>query len=210
MPNVKQLSQSQAVAEIIRLAAEVLKNGGVVAAPTETRYGLLASIENPAAVKRIFELKKRDFSLPTAIFVGSRDEIWKYGRRNRIAQVLAEKFLPGPLTLILESLEEDNPPIIVDGKIGIRISSSPIIGDILRQTSLSLTATSANISGEKEPETISELIGIFGSAVDLYVDGGPLTAPASTIVDCVGSTPKMLRAGSIKESEILSYLGEKV
>lgn len=147
--------------------------------------------------------------MPTAIFVRSFDEIQKFGEINITAQKIAEKFLPGPITLVLKAHEDYPAPIVIDNKIGIRFSSSEIIKQLLARTDFNLTATSANISGDDDPENIEEAVDEFGKNIDLYLDAGPLNGLASTVVDCSGETYKILREGAISEEDIKKSL-EKI
>jgi tRNA threonylcarbamoyl adenosine modification protein (Sua5/YciO/YrdC/YwlC family) len=97
---------------------------------------------------------------------------------------------------------------VVDGKIGLRWSSSPVIDGLLRRLECPLTATSANISGRPDPESVEEIVSQFGDRVDLYLDAGPLTGPTSTVVDCSGEKPKILRDGAIPRAEIEREIGQ--
>ena len=193
--------------QIIESAARILLQGGVLVTPTETRYGLLGRIDDMHVVERIFELKKRALSLPTAVFVGSGEDIFRLGHKSGSAERLLERLLPGPLTLVLKNKSGYLPPIVINGKIGLRFSSSPVVSRLLEKTGLHLTATSANISGEKDPETTKEIADFFGTGVDLYLDCGPLTALPSTVVDCSGKKMKILRKGAVTEETIRQILG---
>lgn len=194
--------------ETIIMAADILARGGMIVAPSETRYGLLARYDDSDAVQRLFELKRRTPNQATAIFIHSRDEIGKLGIETEVSRRLAESFLPGPLTLVLKARPGLPEPIAVQGKIGLRISSSPVIARILDKGLPCLTATSANVSGQKEPATASEISELFGSAVDLYLEAGELSGPASTVVDCSGDDMTILRQGAIDETEIRRCAGE--
>ena len=203
---ILKIDHSRPDEQIIESAACILGKGGVVVTPTETRYGLLGRIDDMHVVEKIFELKKRALSLPTAVFVMSGDDIFRLGHKNRLAELLLEKLLPGPLTLVLKNRSEYRAPIVIDDKIGLRFSSSPVVSRLLEKTGLNLTATSANVSGKKEPETAAEIADFFGTGVDLYLDCGPLTALPSTVVDCSGKEMKMLREGAVRETSIREIL----
>jgi L-threonylcarbamoyladenylate synthase len=205
-PIIKVINQSKPDANLITLAADILNNHGIIVAPTETRYGLLASIDSDDAINRIFELKKRPRSLPTAIFVRSKEEIGRFGHINSVSACLSDRFLPGPFTLVLKAEAAYPAPVVVDEKIGIRFSSSPVVSSILSQTKSNLTATSANLSGDDEPVTIPEIVHYFGSGVDLYLDAGPLVSKASTVVDCSSENYRILREGIISKAEISTCL----
>lgn len=193
---------------IVAEAARVLMNGGLVVAPTETRYGLLALAERDDAIARVFEAKGRPANLPTALFVRSSDEIEQLGVLNRNARLLAEAYLPGPMTLVLEARTNWSPPLVLEGKVGLRWSASPLIGQLLAEVTGPLTATSANRSGSGDLETIAEIAEVFGSSVDLYLDAGTLTGVVSTVVDCTLEPPRILRHGAIAESRIRATLAK--
>ncbi len=180
---------------------------GLVVAPTETRYGLLVRADDDTAVTRLFEVKGRIASNPTALFVGGLDEMSRYGRVTPLARKLAERFLPGPLTLVLEAIVPWEPPRVVNGRIGFRWSSSPFIQHLVAQVGEPLTATSANRSGQPDLEGIEEIQEVLGEAVNLYIDGGRLAGPASTVVDCASKNLRILRKGAISAQEIESSLG---
>jgi L-threonylcarbamoyladenylate synthase len=132
----------------------------------------------------------------------------RFGILPASAQHLASRYLPGPLTLVLEAVSDLKPPLVIDSRIGLRVSSSSIIQSLLSMASFPLTATSANISGAEEPDSIASVMEAFGHHVDLYLDGGMLREPVSTVVDCYGGDVKILREGAISRSAIETCLGE--
>jgi L-threonylcarbamoyladenylate synthase len=192
--------------QTVTQAVEVLNNGGLVVAPTETRYGLLGRADRDEVVEKVYRVKKRSPDLPTAIFVANVEMIMHYARFNPMGQFLAKLFLPGPLTLVLPALEEWRSLAVRNSKIGIRISAAPIIQMIGEQVPFPITATSANISGVPELSVINETSNILGTDINLYLDGGPLEGDVSTVVDCTTDPPKVLRKGAIAEREILTAL----
>ncbi len=190
----------------IEQAIEILKGGGLVVAPTETRYGLLGRSDKAEVVEKVYQVKRRPLAQPTAIFVASVEMIMHYAELNPVAQFLAKLFLPGPLTLILNVLPEWNSPVARNGKIGIRISPAPVIEEIVERVGFPFTATSANLSGSPERSSIDEIVEALGDNVDLYLDSGVLAGELSTVVDCTGKPPRILRKGAIDEREILAAL----
>lgn len=193
--------------EVLERAAKVFRDGGIVVGPTETRYGLLVRADSPECVQKLFTLKGRDRIYPTAIFVRSVEEMKRIAIVNETALRLAEEFLPGPLTMVLptnqqspESLTVQN--IIVNGKLGIRISSDDFISGALDEIDFNLTSTSANRHGQPNPKTIAEIENVFGTDVSLYVDGGKLNAATSTVIDICCDTPILLREGAIDWKKI--------
>jgi len=200
--NILRISKSKPDNKIIAQAAEILNRGGVVVVPTETRYGMLGRIDDIKVLKKIYEMKKRSLDLPSAIFVHNRDEIFEFGCECSLAATLAKQFMPGPLTIVLRDKSGLPKPIVVDGKIGLRYSSSPVIAKLLKKTEFNMTATSANISGGGNLETIEQIATVFQDRVDLYLDAGQLNALPSTVVDCSSEKYKILRSGTFTREEI--------
>ncbi len=192
--------------EVIKQICMILQNHGLVVAPTETRYGLLIRADRKETLKKLFELKKRPMTSPTAIFVKNKADLFEYGEQSDSASILAEKFLPGPLTMILKAKAPIEPEILKDGKIGLRLSSSPIIQSIMDGVNFPVSATSANRTGSPDHSTIVEIRAELGDEVDLYLDGGALTGKTSTVVDCSVNPPVVLREGAIASSLIYSHL----
>ncbi len=143
---------------------------------------------------------------PTAIFVSNADEIARYAEMTTSARMLAERFLPGPLTLVLESRVDWKEPIAVAGKIAFRVSSAPFICRLMAAVGRPLTATSANRSGDDRVWTVGDVLVSLGDTMDLCVDAGRLDAVPSTVVDCSGETVSVLRAGAVPEAEITATL----
>ena len=191
---------------VIGRVAGLLLRGGLVAAPTETRYGILARADSEAVLGKLYRAKRRLAVSPTALFVRDYASFRALGETNLITDRLIDAFLPGPLTLVTRAIAQLPDAVAPGGKVGLRISSSPVIASILAAVDFPLTATSANISGQAESETITEIIASFGESVDLYLDGGPLTGLVSTVVDCTGITARVLRAGAIPEESIRRVL----
>jgi len=201
-PKILKTDRALPTENLIALTAEILKNGGIIVAPSETRYGLLGRVDNVQTVSRLYDLKQRPETMATAIFIRSRNDISQFAFETKISKKLADDFLPGPLTLILKNKSGYQSPIVIKNKIGIRCSSSVFIEKILSAIDFNLTATSANISGGDEPETIDEILDSFGADVDLYIDSGRLNSPPSTVVECLDDNYLILRAGAITEKRI--------
>lgn len=206
-PIIEQIDFATPDASVVTKAASILEDGALVVAPTETRYGLLARADKAEAVSRLYSVKGRPAQLPTAIFVPDIESLSNYGRPTPLALKIAERFLPGPLTLVMESDIKLPEPLVVDGKIGIRISPAPFIKALLAEVVFPLTATSANPSGEKELDTVDEIARAFGGKVDMYIDAGLLDEPVSTVLDVSDETPVILREGAITAAE-LETLGQ--
>ncbi len=194
--------------EQINRVLELLEEGGVIVAPTETRYGLLARADKQIPAERLRRIKARSPEKPVAVFVGSVELIMHYARLNPAAQRLARFFLPGPLTLVVPAIGTWDKMIVPEEKIGIRVSSSPVIQALMERADFPLTATSANLSGADDNGRIEEIIAAFGDQVDLYLDGGPLVGATSTVVDCSDEEPLILRQGAIEADVIAAALQE--
>ncbi len=188
--------------DTVNRAVRTLIDGGLVVAPTETRYGLLVRADIDSSMERLFDLKGRIATNPTAIFVADRRDIDNLGRVTPAAERLISELLPGPLTLVLESKTVWGAPRVVNGKIGIRWSSSEFIRQLVVGVGSPLTATSANISGQPERATIAEIAADFGDAIELYIDSGRLEGAVSTVVECVGGDVRILRQGAISEDRV--------
>jgi len=203
---VVSINKHQPEDEIMSRAARILENGGLVVSPTETRYGLLGQADNRETLEKLYQAKSRVTSLPTALFVDNREMIFEYGEENEVSRFLAEKYLPGPMTLVLKASKNLNSPLVVEGKIGIRLSSSPVIQDLVERMPFPLTATSANLTGQPEHDTIEEIVDALGESVELYLDAGVLNNPISTVVDCSEGKPRILRDGAIAAGDIRDAL----
>jgi len=194
--------------QILEHAAAVLTAGGLIVAPTETRYGLMGRADRQEVLEKLYEVKQRSLDCPTALLIREFGEAERYGRVNRAATALAERFLPGPLTLVLAATCDWPPPRVVDGKIGLRWSSAPVVRALLALVEAPVTATSANISGRPEHDRVQEIVDDFEDRVALYLDSGPLTGPVSTVVDCSEDQPRVLREGAVALEEITRIIDE--
>ena len=190
-------------------AAEAFKEGGVIAYPTETFYGLGADPFNPVAVERLFSLKGRPPASPISLIIGDRTMLkGLVAEVPRAAIVLMERFWPGPLTLVVKASASIPASLIAGpGKVGVRLSSHPVARALSQACSSPITATSANPSGRKPPTTAQDVLGYFGSSLDVLIDGGELTGRlGSTVVDVSGGKAVVLREGEIPSSEIFEAL----
>jgi L-threonylcarbamoyladenylate synthase len=191
----------------IARAVSALCDGLLVVAPTETRYGLLARADNPDALELMMAAKRRPLSMPVAVFSPSVHRIPQLAVMSKQGKMLADKFLPGPITLVLEDRSQLPPPCVQKKKIGVRVSSSRVISEIIEQVAFPVTATSANLSGEIDAETIDDIVIALRDSVALYLDGGRLANPVSTVVDCTVDPVAILREGAISRSTIEAVIG---
>ena len=194
----------------VAAAARVLAEGGLVAFPTETVYGLGADAANPAAVAGIYRAKGRPAFNPLIAHVGDLAAARKIARFDAAAAALAEAFWPGPLTLVLPKTENcavaDLATAGLD-TVAIRVPAHPVARDILRAFGGPVVAPSANISGHVSPTTAAHVESDLSGRIDLIVDGGPVAVGVeSTLVGCFGE-PMLLRPGGLPRAEIERVLG---
>jgi L-threonylcarbamoyladenylate synthase len=181
-------------------AAAVLREGGLVAFPTVTFYGLGASATDPAAVRRVFGLKGRDQSKPLLVLVDSIAMAERLaGEVTALARELMIRHWPGALTLVLRASAGLPPELTAGtGTIGLRLSSHPVARRLVRALGGPVTAPSANRAGAAPPTTAADVLAVFGGAIDLVLDGGVTAGgPASTVVDVTTATPRVLRHGAV-------------
>lgn len=193
---------------MIDQAVALLLQGDLVVAPTETKYGLLARADDSESLQKLCRAKGRDSAAAVAVFVGSIEALDAYGVMTPSARRLAKRFMPGPLTLVLTATKKTISPVTHEGRVGLRVSSSKVVEAILERVRKPLTATSANLTGHGEAETIDQVVEAFGSDVALYLDGGRLVGPVSTVVLCQGDRTEMLREGALSAVGIASVLKE--
>ena len=188
---------------------EIIKKGGLVIFPTETVYGIGTNAYCEDSVKKIYEVKQRPDEKPLSILVSDISEISKYGYvDNENEKKIIEKFMPGPLTIILKK-REGVFDYISSGKdtIGIRIPDNEIIKKILDEAQIPIVAPSANISGKPSGIVMDEILKDFYGKVDVCVDGGKAQlGESSTIVQIIDNKPVILREGKIKLEEISKCL----
>ncbi|MBU4539574.1 MAG: threonylcarbamoyl-AMP synthase, partial [Bacteroidetes bacterium] len=162
-------------AAIIQRAAEIIKEGGLVAFPTETVYGLGADAYNPMAVKRVFEVKKRPLSNPLIVHIAEMKDLLKLGEDvGSDALALASKFWPGPLTLVVKR-NLSLPDIVTSGgdTIAIRMPDNRIALSLIRTASTPIAAPSANRFGYPSPTQAIHVAADLVGQIDLILDGGP-------------------------------------
>lgn len=180
----------------IEVALNILREGGVVVYPTDTLYGIGVNIFNEDAVERVFSIKKRLRSKPLSVCISTVEDIYKVAYMDSETEKIARKLLPGPLTLILNKKEGISSTLTAgETKIGVRIPDSIVSMKLSRE--FPVTATSANISGMKVPESPEGVYKQLGESVDLILDAGTFkeTLP-STVVDLTCQPPAVIRRGS--------------
>ncbi|MDP8953211.1 MAG: L-threonylcarbamoyladenylate synthase [Actinomycetota bacterium] len=166
--------------------------------PTETVVGLVAG---KTGLSRLFEIKGRDLDKPIALLCGSTEEAFGWSREvPPLARFLADRFWPGPLTLVLDAQ---------DGTVGVRVPAHPVARAVLAGYGEPLHATSANLSGEPAPRTLEGVNPVVSAAVDFAVRGEPGSGEASAVVDLSGREVRVLRpTGEITEERLWRLAAE--
>lgn len=191
----------------IKKAAKTILNGGLVIYPTETVYGLGCLPSDPDATRRICEVKQRA-TKPLPLICSEIQTARKVVNFNAAAEILAKKFWPGPLTLVLPS-KVSYSIWVTHGKktLGIRVPDHKIARELAKLSGGVIVSTSANISGEDPPKSVNDADQQIGKKVDLILDGGRLLGQIpSTILDLSGEELWILRSGPISGNEILKVL----
>ena len=195
--------------DAIQEAAKWILAGGIVALPTDTLYGLAADPCSADAVARIFTVKGRaaDRALPL-IAADAMQVATHLGRLPVKAHDLAERFWPGPLTLLVTAPRGLARDVTGGtGKVGVRVPRDHVAREICRAFGRPITATSANASGEPATSDPDHVERTLGDRIDLLIDAGPTPGgAASTIVDMTGAAPALVRAGAISWDEIQAWL----
>ena len=196
----------------INIAADILKQGGVVGIPTETVYGLAADALNGAAVAKIFRAKGRPMDNPLIVHVAAFDDIERFRLVSEIpetAKKLAKAFWPGPLTMIMKRTDAV-PPEVSAGldTVAIRLPSHPVAQAVIRAADTPLAAPSANLSGSPSPTTARHVLNDMDGKIDAVLDGGASAVGVeSTVITLAAETPRVLRPGGITVEMLREVLG---
>ena len=196
----------------IRRAAEILRNGGLVAIPTETVYGLAADATNDRAVARIFEAKGRPSFNPLIVHVAGVDAARAHAEFFPLAETLADEFWPGPLTLVLPRKKGSTLSLLVSAgldTVALRSPSHAVARAVIEAARLALAAPSANRSGSISPTRAEHVRDSLGRRVDMILDGGPCAVGLeSTIVKVDGDEATLLRLGGVAVADIERAIGK--
>ena len=186
----------------IQIASKAINDGAIVVFPTDTVYGLGCNPYNHNAVLSLYEIKKRKKTKPFPVIGYSKKELEKIAEFNTLEKKIAEKFWPGPITLILKVKDKEiQKSLELEGKIAVRVPDNQCVLALLKECKL-LVGTSANISGTapfNDPKECSENLNGY----DLFIDGGIISSQGeSTIVEIENNDVKILRKGNISEEMI--------
>jgi L-threonylcarbamoyladenylate synthase len=188
--------------ENIKVAANALLSGKIVAFPTETVYGLGVCADNSAAIDNLYRVKQRSRDKKSSIMISKSEEVSKYVKHvPLIAEKLISAFWPGPLTIIMDT--DDN------STVGLRNPDNRVIRDLINEVGIPIASTSSNISGESPAIDVQQVINNFSDKIDVILDGGPAEAGRpSTIVKIWDDTYEIIRHGVIGKERLSRCLNE--
>ena len=182
---------------LVSKAVHVLREGGVIAYPTDTTYGIGCSILNKRGIERIYILKRRERKKPFSFICADLSEVARYARVSNYAFKILRRFLPGPYTFVLEATSIVPDLLLTKQKtVGIRIPDNRICSAIVMELGHPIITTSANRSGDEpigDPYTVE---WEMGNELDLVIDGGTLSADVSSIISLIGDVASVLRKGA--------------
>ena len=209
MSNIYEINENN-----MKQAAEVIKSGGLVAFPTETVYGLGANVYNAKAVAGIFAAKGRPTFNPLISHIADIDFLKSYVEVDERAWALANKFWPGPFTMVLKRKEHNTAIDLACAGLPtatVRMPNHPVALELIRLSGVPIVAPSANRSQTISPTTAEHVAESLGDKVDMILDGGKCEVGVeSTIVDVTGKDVFLLRAGGVAKEDIEDFLHEKV
>lgn len=210
MVHIRDVSRQQ---REIQRAAQLLKSGELVAFPTETVYGIGALGLNVEAVERLYAAKNRPAGKAFSLQVANVNMIQQIAAYVPLmARKLLDKFAPGPITVVLPKSPQV-PELVTGGRgtVGIRIPDNPVALAVLQAVGAPLAVPSANISGHVSPKSGADVFGDMAGRLAMILDGGPCAiGRESTIVDCTGSKPVIIRHGAISDEEIYKTVAENL
>ena len=195
----------------VKRGVSILRQGGLVVFPTDTVYGLGACIKIPQAIERVYGVKERPHGMALPLLLADTLQISEVAESvPPIAWLLADKFLPGALTIVLPK-SSPVPDIITAGgaTVAVRIPDQPVPIALIRGLGEPIVGTSANLSGRPSPLTADEVYSQLGDKIDFIIDGGKCPAGReSTVVDVTKEIPVILREGAISREEIEQVCGK--
>lgn len=181
---------------LIANVVEILKNGGIIAYPTDTTYGIGCSIFSKKGIERIYMLKQREKKKPFSFICSDLSEVARYAKVSNYAYKILKRHLPGPYTFVLDATSIVPDLLVTKQKtVGVRIPDNRICLSLVKALGHPVITTSANLSGE-EPIGDPYLVDLnMGKQLDVVVDGGILSADVSSVVSLIGDYPQVLRQG---------------
>ena len=205
MSQILKIAPNASLKDHTNRICNILEDGGVIAFPTDTYYGLGVNPFNRKGIRRIFEIKSRRANKPLLVLVTSEAQIDQLVQnRSQQANRLIKEFWPAPLTLIFNAVPE-LPDILTanTGKVGIRLPGNKWTRRLVKAVGCPLTATSANKNNEANLQTAEEVEQTFGTEIDLIIDPGPAPGgKVSTLLDTTVSPPVLVRHGMVTQQDI--------
>jgi L-threonylcarbamoyladenylate synthase len=204
---IRKINPTTPEPEIIREAATIIKQGGVIAFPTRCLYGLGADAFNPEAVKRLIKIKQRPDDKPILVLIDSRNRLGSLVTNiPPAAEAIMEAFWPGRVTLVFEARDALPDTLTAQvGKIGVRLPGHPAACALVKHVRGPVTGTSANLSGRAGCRRAQDLDLQLAGQLDLILDAGTLRGgTGSTVVDVTVDPPRVLREGQVAANDILS------
>jgi L-threonylcarbamoyladenylate synthase len=193
--------------DLIAEAAAILREGGIVAYPTDTLYGLAVDPHNTAAVARLIALKGRAASSSIALIAGDRDMAEEAGSFGTIERTLARAFWPGPLTIVVAASPAMSPLLAPRQTLGVRVPDHAVARALSAAFRGCVTATSANRSGDEPAVSPGEVERAVGDGIDFLLDAGTARGgPPSTIVEVVDGRPTLHRSGAVAWDRVLEFV----
>jgi len=206
-PKIRPIDPQHPHADLIDAAVRLLENGGVIAFPTGSLYGLGADALNTDAVERVFTIKRRPLDKPLLILVPDRAVVFDLAAEvPPAAERLMDRFWPGQVTIVFKAFPELPSNLIAGtGRIGIRLPGHPVARALVSAFGRPITGTSANLSGQGGCHHIDELDAMLIEQLDLVLDAGLLKEGiGSTVVDITGAEPIVIREGVVSKQAILA------
>ena len=199
--------------EDIRIAAKIIEQGGLVAFPTETVYGLGANAMDADAVRKIYEAKGRPADNPTIVHIAEREELGQVTFLvTEDMKTLMDRFWPGPMTMIVPRGEYI--PYVTTGNletVGVRMPENEVARGLIRRSGCPIAAPSANLSGRPSPTTAQHVIDDLDGRIDAVIQSGPCRIGIeSTVIDMTGKIPMILRPGYITKKDFEDALGQEI
>ena len=184
-------------------AAELLKQGKVIAFPTETVYGLGVVFDNKEAYNELVKVKRRPPSKPFTLMLADKEDVSKYASLNKFSKAIVDNLMPGQITMITKAQPGLPTWCVSDiGNIGIRIADYDLIRDLIRKTGKPLLVPSANKSGEQPGTTAQEVVDVFEGEIAAVIDGKAVSNVPSTIVQVEDDHTEIFREGAVKIEDI--------
>lgn len=197
-----------AALDLVDKAVNVLRSGGVIAMPTDTLYALTAAADDASAVRRVFEIKGRPEGQALPLFVSGIEMARRIADVNDTTSRLAKRFWPGQLTIVVPKRQDyESEALAGSSTVALRLPDNAVARAVVEALDRAVTGTSANLSGGPDPVSADDVRAQIGDRIDLILDAGPCAhGVGSTIVDCTGEEPVILRQGAISSDRIFAAL----